>query len=72
MSWRLEISATFLAPGDGDVLLHALCDIHLRAYAVDAHVGGVGSDRQSAQTTQPAAATCLRHCKADGDTKCIT
>lgn len=45
-------------PGSGRGLPHlfldALCDVHLRADAVDAHVGGVGGDGGAAQAAQPA------------------
>ena len=53
LGW-LKISTARLAPENGDLLLNALGDIYLGADAINAHIGGVGSDGNAAQTAQPA------------------
>ena len=39
--WGLQVPVAFLAPENADLLLYRGCDIDLRSYAVDAHIGRV-------------------------------
>jgi hypothetical protein len=50
----LKVAPTVFAPKDGDLLLHALGDVHLGADAVYAHVGGIWVDARAAHTAQAA------------------
>ena len=38
------VAATVTAAGMAHLFLYALCDVHLGAYTVHTHVGGVGQD----------------------------
>lgn len=56
------------APLPARLLLDALCDVHLRADAVDAHVGGVGGYADAAEAAEPAGA---RARGAEGGEGCV-
>lgn len=50
---RLQVALALLAPEQRDLLLDALCDVHLGPDAVHAHIGRVGRDGHSTQAAQP-------------------